>query len=245
MTQLEISAYQGIITHQGEKYTFRAACPQDAEELESMYASVAITKNNYRQKLNKGPDDFSQSGGMFLIHEKAGILAEMQSSRSLFGVIQKPEGQVAAMLWVSTEDPAFSAYRLENRETLMFAREIIVCHGNLPHLPSLMFYTVFAALESMGYTHSIGEVYKVLEYRDAGGEHPSNLINERSLQSIVKTGASLLGKNAIREVEVKSIPITARIEPQIVYFDYSRVIPTLEQKLKAEGVTVEFGEAKK
>jgi hypothetical protein len=243
MARLEQLAYRGDIECPGGEYEFCAAGPQDAGELAGMYAAVAITKSNYRQKLMRGPGDFSETGGMFLIHDKESIVDEMNRNRSLFGVVRNPAGKACAMLWVCAEDPAFDAFMLDSRETLMFAREIIANRENRLSLASIMYYTVFAALKGMGYTHSVGEVYKVLEFEDAGAVYESKLLNERSLQSILKTGAAVLGQNPARRVEVKDIPITALIEPHIVYFDYSRVLPALERRLLAEGIRVRFKEA--
>ena len=240
MANLDVSAYNGAISHNNERFLFRAAMQDDAEELARMYAEISVNKGNYHEKLEPGPEDFSKTGGMFIIHDKDSILEEMAKSRSLFGIIQSPDGCAAAMLWVSLDDPAFRTYKDTDNDALIFAREIIVRLNNIPHLTALLFYTVFRTLKTLGYTHSIGEVYKVLEYQDRDGTHHCGMLNERSFRSIMDNGAMHTGKNPVRETVVKSIPLIALIEPQIVYFDYGIVLPTLEKKLEKLGIEIAF-----
>ncbi len=244
MIQIDCSAYSGRFVYNGEEYSYSAAGPEDAEELSHIYATVAITKRNYKEKLNPGHNDFSKTGGMFLIHDKNSILDEISTGRSLFGILQNPEGRITAMLWVSTDDPAFRDYRTDYRGTLLYAREIIVIQEKLPCAAALMFYSMFTAMKDLGYTHSIGEVYKALTYSDMDGEHESNLLNERSMGSIHKTGAVLLERNSIRKLAIKNIPIEVLIEPQIVLFEYTKVLPVLERKLTAAGITPICGGAR-
>ena len=258
LINLDVSSYQGEILHHDKRYLFRAARSEDAWDLSRLYSSVAVDKENYEDKLNSGPADFSKTGGMFIIHDGNSIRDEMKRRRSFFLTIFDTDGHAAVMLKISQTDSAFvpflnsrvmfSGYEAECENAhaaaengrLIFAREIIARKSGLPRPVKLMFYTAFHVLRDMGYTHSLGEIYKVLEYGDNKSLRYSGLLNERSFRAVTGAGALHIGANLTRRVTLNNTNISVCIEPQIVYFDLERVIPVLKWNLAGLGAFVSF-----
>jgi hypothetical protein len=236
MPRIDGRAYRGRI---GE-YVLMPAAAGDAEELARMYAGIAITAENYREKLCPGrPGNFKDGGGMFIIHNKESILAEI--GRSLFCLMKDKNGAIAASFWVAESDPAFEGKgRFDNPDGLtVYSRELIVLrHSGDLSVSRIMFYTVSAAMKKLGYARSLGEVYLIAGYEDAEGMHEADMLNERSFRALLNAGWRDLGQNDPRTADIGGV--TVFIRPRIVGFDYAVDLPLLEQKLASEGIKAKF-----
>jgi hypothetical protein len=195
-----------------------------AAQIAQLYSMAVINKDNYRRKLMVNPNDFSKTGGIFAGLCESEILSEMK--HSYFYIIEI-DGAVMAVMWISPHDPAFEI----KEPSHIFARDIII-HPNAPKgTGKLMFYKVFSKLREMGYTHSIGEVYKIIH-------NGTELLNERSFHGIINIAAKHIGENPPRLIKLADCEIEVTVHPQIVHFDYDTVLPVLESILKKRGLII-------
>ncbi|MCL1806981.1 MAG: hypothetical protein FWG31_04690 [Oscillospiraceae bacterium] len=248
--------YRGTIQHGGNRYNFLCADRSDAGQLARMYANISINTENYQTRFDPSSEQsFARVGGMFEIHTKESIEAEIESGRSFFAVLKDAEGTIAASFWVSEEDPHFAGFdpgampgcgscQCKLADALragkvIYPRELIVNGGRrLPGISHAMFYTIFTVMRQNGVTHSLGEVYGVRGYKEGGRAAEINMLNERSFHMTAGTGGRYIGDSPGFEVDTGSVTVT--ILPRAFCFDYAALLPGLGQKLTDLGMEISF-----
>lgn len=250
--------YNGQIHYNGITASFGLARESDAEQLAQLYREIAVTRENYRTKLNPAsPNSFAAEGGMFQIHSAGSIRRAMDSS---FFAVLRIGGRITSSFWVSFTDPDFAAYSPDfstfegsaacysslcgalAQGGAAYLRELIVLPGMraIPGAARLMYYTVCRALCQAGYTHSLGVVYRVVEYRDAQGAHAVCLCNCRSCRVITSAAAIRLGTLQSKTLTLDGFSV--QVEPVAFCFDSSRVLPKLYCAFQLQGVQIRFCE---
>jgi hypothetical protein len=251
--------YRGEVEYQGNRFEFSAAAPEDADEIAEMYGEIAINAANCNDKLNPGHKDcFSRVGGMFEIHTRESIIKEMNGGRSCFAVVKDSAGRIAACLWFALDDSHFTDFcpggfpgcegcvctmaQALREDKVAHPRELIVRPGRLHNAAHVMFYTILRTLWQNGYTHSLFEVYGVKGYECEGEHFALDMLNRRSFEMSLATGAKYIGDSP--ELCVRLGPFSVTISPKVFCCDYAAILSALGQKLEDEGIAITFwGEA--
>jgi len=231
-------------------FDVRIAGEADIPELVRLYASIQITQDLYRDAFS--PDsktNFAKRGGMFIVHDAGSLRTEIAQKDSTFYVIRNPEGHIASMLWLSTQNPHFSPLpksltdfaqreadagqnrllRALEQNTYLFDREYIVAaraesqkdlHYNSRAGRKLQ-YEVFRQYCAKGYTHAFGEVYRVVSCSNEEGTREINMCNDASMKSLLKAGWRAAGEAGLQIVPIAGGSATVSVIPIIVVFDFA------------------------
>ena len=253
------TVYEGKFIYENQSIFFGLAEKKDAQQIAELYKSISINAENYKIRLNnESPYSFKNIGGMYEILSKEEILEEIDNDKSLFAVAKDEKGNIVSSFWFSQFDPFLSSYMPEKEKfkdrlsiyngilcakaenKMVYPRELIVSDkGAPPKIASLMFYSIFVAMQKIGYTHSLCEVYKLLGYNDGSGEKNEVMLNERSFAMTQKTGGIYIDKSPVRILNLPNL--TVKIEAQIFYFDYKSLLPKLEKYFQEKNIKIEWG----
>jgi len=248
--------YRGEINYADKRFMFSCAELNDAGQLAQMYADIAINADNYQTRFDPASTgSFARVGGMFVIHTRESIEAEIKSGDSFFAVLKDNHGDIAASFWVTPQDPHFSGFcpgglpgcescnctlvDALNGGAVVYPRELIVnAKQKTPGIAHTMFYTIFYVMRKNGYTHSLGEVYGVRGYKDGGNAIEIDMLNERSFGMTASTGGTYIGISP--EFEIQIGPLTATIAPRAFCFNYAVMFPHLEREFAELGMKIKF-----
>ena len=231
-----------------EQIVIRPMLPDDAERVAALYLQIAVTKDNYRERLSEGENSFQRRGGMFLINDAErmrAILAD-DAERELVG---EYAGELCGMLWYGAWEnelvdaltlfPAHAAsgevlQRRIKEGTIAYAKEIISqkpAPGNIMALS--LFRTMLRDLSARGYQSTCGEVFRVDGYDDASGSHRQELLNTASYNMLKKTGGCHIGTAKPKQRVMKDF--TVHISPQIFLWDNAESEKIITGLLSAKG----------
>lgn len=238
--------------------SFDEATRNDIPEIAELYRKIAITKQNYNEKFDmKSPNSFSRTGGMYIIHTEE-TLNEIFDEGKSFIAVARENGKIVGSFWVCEYDPHFvdflptesmfkdkkdydSLLVAIRNKSIIYPRELIIdkdCTARKVSL--LLFYTIFKCMHKRGYTHSLGEVYRLHSVIRDDKEIVLNMLNDRSFNMTSSTGGFYLGTSPLFNAECDGF--TAVIEAQIFDFDYDFMLPKLSRLFSDEGINVTFPE---
>ena len=252
--------YGGQFRYEGKTITFGLAREEDAAQIAALYQQIAIHERNYKTRLKRDClDSFEKKGGMYEILSQKEILREIEKDTSLFAVAKDENGKVVSSFWFAEMDPHLSFYvpdrmkfqdkmeiysailKAKAEGKMVYPRELIVSLQDAPpKIALLMFYSIFVAMERLGYTHSLCEVYKVISYIDKNGEKTINMLNERSFSMTTRAGGEFIDTMPLRSVCFPGLKVN--IEAQVFYFDYHKLLPMQEAYFKENRIQVIWGD---
>lgn len=255
--------FEGEIIVSDEIIYFCKAQKKDISALAKMYKDIAINSENYQEKFSPQSEErFEKTGGMFIVHDAQSIKAEMEKEDSFFIILTTDSGTMIASLWVTRQDPSFLDFIPErdafmghedhyqallkaiNDQVVAYPREIIISKEYKMSKTPLLMVAIFSyGMQKNGYTHSLGEIYKVCSYKDKSGSHYVNQLNYKSYNIIdggvygLKIG-TFLGAFSPRRLDLVNFEVA--IESHIFSLDFSQFLPTALEHLNDNAIEIKF-----
>jgi hypothetical protein len=225
---------------------------EDASELADLNRSVKLNMAQGKELFSGGEPGFARSGGFFTVMDEAALKNCLTDERSALFVLRaagEASGPIVASLWISLDDPGFqqasaslSHYLNHHRELRQAAKDGRLCYGRelivasyapRPSSPSAaLFFAAFTALQKLGFSHALSEVYKVVGYHFGARSQSVNTTNEAALRRVAEAGGQRIAENEPRLLALGE-DVSVSIEPQVVLFDFAICLPVLTARLQA------------
>lgn len=234
--------YEGRIRFGMESVWFGKAQKKDIPQLAAMYREIAVTKYNYYDKLKlESPHSFARQGGMFLLMDEGDIERELDNPHTFWAVFRNEEGKAIGSFWFSDGNELLPSWCIPGADAgqTAFPREVIT----LPEyrgrgLGRLLYATVFSAMLTAGYTHSICDVYKVVAYRAEGERKKElSLFNYPSCKTILGLGGRYLGEGGEKAITLPGLEVW--IIPRIFEINHAYALLLCTSVLRQNGIRVE------
>lgn len=230
--------YNGKIIYDEQELIFSAASIDDAEQIAELYKEISINYDNYKVKLNpESEDSFINKGGMFIIFNEIELKKEILNEHSFWALIKDNKNNIIASFWFADNNDYFNDYKCKYEGKNIYPREIIVSDKyKFKDISKILYYTIFCAMEQLGYTCSICDVYKVVKYEADNEVYKTNMVNKKSFEIMLKLKAHYMGTSKVREIKLDKLNIW--IEPQIFFFEYKITIPYYYNVMQKKGIKI-------
>lgn len=230
--------YNGYIIYEKETFTFSIADTNDVKQIANMYSEISINYSNYKSKLNpESSDSFVNIGGMFIVFDEEGLGKEIQNEHSFWAVIKNENGNIVASFWFADNNDFFNDFKYELKGKNIYPREIIVSEKyKVKDIAKILYYTIFCAMERVGYDISICDVYKVVEYETDLQKHSVELLNNSSFNVMLSLKGIYLGEGKKRKINLDRLIVW--IVPQVFIFHYKKTIPYYQEILKQNEINI-------
>lgn len=237
------------ITDGSEKYIIREAIHEDIPTILKLYEQVAITKDNYLEKLNEGELSFAKTGGMFVINN-ADSMAKIIDSKDERVYVGVCDNKVRGMIWYSLrgeyKDYQEMTFFEDKKDYESLIDKItkdgsaspggeVMIEKNSKHgvLSMLLFHQMMQDLYDHGDDYLLGVAYRVDGYTDSEGSKEVSLLNEKSFYRLMHSGGTHIGVAKQKHLDMDGYSVD--ITPMVLVFDTKKCAElTYEQIIKRD-----------
>lgn len=199
--------YGGTVLLAGRRFYYKKATERDIKEIAGLYQEIAVTADNYREKLNKkSGKSFEKTGGMFVIMNVADIRSIIEDSHCFWAVIRDEKGELAGCFWFADYNEDLEYMSAHVKGAVVYPREVIVS-GKYKgyHICRFLYYSIFQAMQRAGYEYSICDVYETTACLEAGRYRKIQLLNRPSYVNLLLIGGKYGGTTSAKKIALPEL----------------------------------------